>query len=321
MGALVLSTKVSGRPPGVSAPPPVLDYEGSRYRTDFWEGQGRQYEDSAERLALKQLLPAQGVRIAEIGAGFGRLAELYRGYDQVVLFDYSRTLLHEAAELWGEDSRFVFVAGNVYELPLATGALDAVVMVRVMHHLADVGRALAQIRRTMHRESVAVLEYANKRNLKALARWATRSQNWSPMDAEPVEFVELNFDFHPAWMWSRFEEARLRVDRQLAVSHFRLPLLKSRLPANMLAKVDSWLFGLGGRYPLAPSVFVRASARGADPRPVTSDLEDLSTLLRCPVCFADGSLLRADADRLECRECESRFGRDAGVWDFKERLE
>ena len=298
-----------------------MDYEGSEYRTDFWEGQGRQYEDAAERLALRELLPAQGVRIAEIGAGFGRLAELYLGYEQIVLFDYSRTLLQDAAERWGHDSRFVFVAGNVYKLPLATAVLDTVVMVRVMHHLTDVNRALTQIRRAMHRDSVAVLEYANKRNLKALARWATRRQDWSPMDTEPVEFVELNFDFHPAWMWSRFDDARLNVQRQLAVSHFRLPLLKSRLPVDMLAKMDSWLFGLGGRYPLAPSVFVQATARDADPPSGSAPvLDDLSELLRCPICYSEGSLEREADDRLACTECESRYGRYSGVWDFKERL-
>jgi len=31
---------------------PVIDYEGSGYRTDFWEGQGREYEDAVERLTL-----------------------------------------------------------------------------------------------------------------------------------------------------------------------------------------------------------------------------------------------------------------------------
>lgn len=317
----VLSTQVSGQTErAATAAPPVIDYEGSRYRTEFWEGQGRQYEDAAERLALNELLPERGARIAEIGAGFGRLADLYLGYEQIVLFDYSRTLLQEAAERWGNDRRFVFVAGNVYALPLATGVLDAVVMVRVMHHLADVGRALAQIRRAMHRDSIAVLEYANKRNLKALARWAARRQDWSPLDTEPVEFVELNFDFHPAWMWSRFEDARLRVQRQLAVSHFRLPLLKNRVPAGALAKVDSWLFELGGRYPLAPSVFVQATARDADPRRIGAvDVDDLATLLRCPVCFSEGSLARVDADLLACDECDSHFARRSGVWDFKER--
>ena len=112
----------SGQPASaLQSAPPVIDYEGSRYRTEFWEGQGRQYEDAAERLALQELLPARGGCIAEIGAGFGRLAELYDGYGRVVLFDYSRSLLREAVQRWGHDPRFVFVAGNVYTLPLASG--------------------------------------------------------------------------------------------------------------------------------------------------------------------------------------------------------
>ena len=53
----------------------ICDYEGSRYRTDFWEGQNREYEDRVERVAMKKLLPPRGERLVEIGAGFGRLAE------------------------------------------------------------------------------------------------------------------------------------------------------------------------------------------------------------------------------------------------------
>jgi len=318
-----LSTRLTARSkPARSVAPPVIDYEGSQYRTDFWEGQGRQYEDAAERLALQQLLPAQGRRIVELGAGFGRLADLYLGYEQIVLFDYSRTLLQEAAAQWGDDPRFVFVAGNLYDLALATGAMDTVVMVRVMHHLADVPRALAQIRRVMHRESAVVLEYANKRNLKALARWALRRQTWSPLDTEPVEFVELNYDFHPAWMWSRLEEAKLHVQRQLAVSHFRAALLKRTVPAHTLAHLDRRLFAVGGRYPLAPSVFVQATAPDADASVLTdSGPADITTLLRCPVCQTDNVLVRHADDQLVCSECETRFARRNGVWDLKEPLD
>lgn len=320
----VLSTQLSGQLSGRSgtardAAPPVIDYEGSGYRTEFWEGQGRQYEDAAERLALRGLIPGRGRRIVELGAGFGRLADLYLGYEQIVLFDYSRSLLQEAVQRWGHDPRFVFVAGNLYDLPLAAGSVDTVVMVRVMHHLADVPRALAQVRRVMHRESVAVLEYANKRNLKALARWALGRQSWSPIDTEPVEFVELNFDFHPAWMWSRFEGARLRVQRQWAVSHFRTGALKRMIPAQTLARVDRLLFDAGGRYPLAPSVFVQAAAPDADPPDLAErGRQDVTALARCPVCQAERSLVRVDDGLVECEKCETRFARRDGVWDFKE---
>lgn len=221
---------------------PVIDYEGSQYKSDFWLGQGRGYEDATERRALKRLLPAHGGRIAEIGAGFGRLADLYAGYEQVILFDYSRTLLQDAVAKWGTDPRIIFVAGNIYQMPLATGVLDSLVMVRVMHHLADVSLALQQLARLLHIHGVAVLEYANKRNLKALLRWTGGRQQWLPLSLEPVEFVKLNFDFHPAWMQERFSDAKLVVKEQFAVSHFRLPLLKRFVSAEQLAQVDEWLF-------------------------------------------------------------------------------
>ncbi|MEX1021321.1 MAG: class I SAM-dependent methyltransferase [Litorilinea sp.] len=366
--------------------PPVMDYEGSRYRTEFWEGQSRQYEDAVERLVLQAMVPdvgpskSSGVRqtqlfvtgldssgaarrpvrrIAEIGAGFGRLADLYLDYDQIILFDYSRTLLRDAVERWGDDPRFIFVAGNVYDLPLATGSLDALVMVRVMHHLVDVPRALSQLRRVLHHDSVAVVEYANKRNLKAYARWLMGRQSWSPMVQTPVEFVKLNFDFHPAWMQRRFEQARFRVMRQVAVSHFRLPLLKRLVPASILAGLDAQLFDLGGKFPLSPSVFVRLlpvdtdavlNAEGVVPgmdaagsgAPAGAAFENMSEdmhenavtqsspidapesvaqLFCCPRCFAEGSFEQTQSDRVVCRVCDAAFGQQAGIWDFKELLQ
>ena len=63
----------------------ICDYEGSTYRTDFWEGQDREYEDLAERIALRKLLPPDGDLLMEVGAGFGRLANLYDGYINVPL--------------------------------------------------------------------------------------------------------------------------------------------------------------------------------------------------------------------------------------------
>jgi SAM-dependent methyltransferase len=263
-------------------------------------------------------MPANGGRLAEIGAGFGRLAALYAGYEQVILFDYSRTLLADAARELGRDRRFVFVAGNIYHLPLASGILDTLVMVRVMHHLADVSAALAQLRRLQHRHSVAVLEYANKRNIKAILRWGLRRQNWSPFDPQPVEFVKLNFDFHPRWMDTQMRHAGFQVRRQLAVSHFRLAQLKQRLPAGRLARIDSALFTLGGTYPLSPSVFLEAATPGAASRPaIGCDEDEVHRLLRCPTCGSE-QLERIEDDRVRCPQCGAAWRRYLGVWDLKE---
>lgn len=297
---------------------PVIDYENSQYKTDFWEGQGRGYEDATERIAIRRLLPAHGVRLVEIGAGFGRLADLYAGYEQVILFDYSRTLLEDAVSRWGNDPRFVFVAGNIYQLPLATGSIDSLMMVRVMHHLANVPQALQQIERVLHKRSVAILEYANKRNIKAVTRWLFRQQSWSPFALTPLEFVALNFDFHPQWMSQQLVEAGLVCKQQFAVSHFRLPLLKQRIGAAHLAQADSLLFHIGGYYPLAPSVFVQAtSSKLRGPKAFGSGKDAIAELFCCPACQAEAFQLVTE-EQLLCRECGAAFAKKNEIWDFKD---
>ena len=55
--------------PGDAPRPDIIDYEGSTYRSDFWEDANRDYEDRVERIALRRLLPGGGRRLLEVGAG------------------------------------------------------------------------------------------------------------------------------------------------------------------------------------------------------------------------------------------------------------
>ena len=203
---------------------PICDYEGSAYRTEFW-GQGREYEDAVERVALRALLPPAGRRLVEIGGGYGRLVSLYSGYDEVVLFDYALSQLRQAQDLWGGAGpggrpRYVYVAADFYRLPFVPGLFDTVTMVRTIHHAADVSAVMRGVAQILAPGGTFVLEFANKRNLKAILRYLARRQEWSPFDREPVEFVKLNFDFHPAWMRERLSQAGLPVQEQRTASHF-----------------------------------------------------------------------------------------------------
>ena len=179
--------------------PPVCDYEGSDYRTRFWENQGREYEDLVERVALQQFLPPTGKTLIEIGAGFGRLADEYAGYKKVVLFDYSRSLLREAQEHLGKNDQFIYVAGNWYNMPFVDGLFETMVQIRTLHHAADAPALFKELARIAQTGGTYILEFANKRNLKAIGRYWLKQQNWSPFTHDPIEFVELNFDFHPQW--------------------------------------------------------------------------------------------------------------------------
>ena len=291
--------------------PQVIDYEGSDYQQRFWEQGGRAYEDLAERIALRKLLTPAGRRLAEFGAAFGRLADLYDGYEQVLLLDYSRSLLRQAQARLGVGGRFIYVAANLYKLPLAAGVVDTAVMVRVMHHLADVPAALAQIRRALAPGGAFVAEYASKRHLKSMARHALRRQDWSPYDPNPYEFVPLNFDFHPAWMTGQLQAAGFRIERELAVSHFRLPLLKRLVPAATLAAMDGAVQQVGALWKLTPSVFVRCVAPGARPASLPAEL------FQCPEC--GGGLVQAE-DTLDCSACGRRWPARDHLYDFKEPL-
>lgn len=293
--------------------PPICDYEGSDYQERFWELGGRVYEDRVEAVALSRLLPDGGDRLLEVGAGAGRHTPRYRGFRQIVLLDYSRTQLEQAKSRLGEGERYLYVAGDVYRLPFAPGLFDAATMIRTLHHMADPLAALRQVRSTMGTGGVFVLEYANKRNLKAVARWILRRQDWNPFGYEPVEFAELNYNFHPVAVCDWMSEAGFDVFRQLTVSHFRLNLLKRVIPLRVLVALDSAFQWTGNWFQWTPSVFLGAEAVGeGEPTPE-------GAFWRCPVC---GSLDIEDAQEgLQCGGCGRVWPVREGIFDFKEPME
>lgn len=294
------------------ARPRICDYEDSNYETDFWVGKDRDYEDTVERIALRRLLPPQGHTLVDIGAGFGRLADLYSGYDRVVLVDYSRSMLRQAQERLGrDDSRYIFVASNVYNLPLADAVADTVVMVRVIHHLTDVASALSELARITRPQGHLILEFANKRNMKAILRYFIRRQDWSPFDEEPIEFVTLNYNFHPRWIERELRRVDLETRERLSVSNLRVASLKRIVPLPFLSGVDRAFQRIGGWWLPGPSVFLKA-------RQVGQVRAEPDGLFRCPGC-GEPKLMQ-DQDCLECTACGSRWAVTHGLYDFKEPI-
>ncbi|MBE2221210.1 MAG: class I SAM-dependent methyltransferase [Anaerolineae bacterium] len=298
----------------MSDTPPVCDYEGSDYRTRFWENQGRDYEDQVERVALRQMMPPSGGTLIEIGAGFGRLADEYVGYERVVLFDYSRSLLREAQSHLGDDPRFIYVAGNWYEMPFVAGLFDTLVQIRTLHHAADVPALFAQLARIARPGGDYILEFANKQNLKAIARFLTKRQDWSPFAPEPVEFVALNFDFHPRWIQARLQEAGFHPGQMRTVSHFRLGPVKDKLPTGLLVSADSMAQRTGNLWQLSPSVFVHNA------NPSWGEAAAIGTFFACPTCGVP--LGDVDNGRLRCQTptCKRQWSFTDGLYDFKEPL-
>lgn len=289
--------------------PRICDYEGSPYRTVFWEQADRGYEDAAERLALRALLPRSGERIVEIGAGFGRLVGEYAGYRQIILLDYAHSMLEDARARLGDG--YTYVCADLYRLPFATHALDTVVQVRVLHHVEHVPAAFGEVARILRGGGVYVLEFANKRNLKSIARYYAGGQADNPFVREPREVVALNWNFHPDYIEAALRGAGLAVLRRRAVSHFRVPALKRWVPADTLARVDGVIGDRLGGVAMAPSQFVQALRTAGAPRP--------AGLWRCPKCGTEP--LAAEADAVPCPACGTRWPIVNGIHVFRENVD
>ncbi len=288
--------------------PPVCNYEGSDYQTSFWEKGGRAYEDGCEAVALKRLLPPSGSHLLELGAGAGRNTPRYGGYRKVTLLDYSRTQLEQAKARLGSSVRYRYVAADIYRLPFVDGLFDGATMIRTLHHMMDAPLALAQVRRVLQPSSNFILEYANKRNIKSILRYWLRKQAWSPFTREQVEYLPLNFDFHPATVRSWMADAGFRIQRTLTVSHLRLGLLKRTLPTGLLVALDS-LFSLTGNcWQLTPSVFLKAQANEK------GKLAPEGAFFACPACSTP---LEDTPPLLRCTNCGADFPVIDGIYDMR----
>lgn len=291
--------------------PPVCDYEGSDYQERFWEQGGRAYEDGAEAVALRRLLPSGGRLLLEVGAGAGRNTPRYTGYERIVLMDYSSTQLAQAQARLGQSEKYIYVAADVYRLPFVDGLFDGATMIRVLHHMAEPEKALAQVRSALQPGAVFILEYANKLNLKAILRYLLRKQTWSPFSEEPVEFMALNFDFHPRAVRRYLRNAGFSVGRILTVSHFRIGILKRLVPTRLLVWLDSLASLTGPLWQFSPSVFVRAEAVGSTAKAATG------AFFKCPACGT--ALPEAKGGVLACGNGH-RWGVKDGIYNFKEML-
>lgn len=295
--------------------PPVCNYEGSDYQQSFWEQGGRAYEDRAEAIALKRMLPKSGKLMLEVGAGAGRNTPRYAGFERIVVMDYSTTQLAQAQERLGRSDKYIYIAADVYRLPFRNGLFDAATMIRVLHHMADAPKALAQIQAALQPGATFILEFANKLNLKAILRYWLGKQSWSPFTLEPVEFVKLNFDFHPNAIRNWLGGLGFAIEKTLTVSHFRLGLLKRLIPANILAAIDGLFQPTGALFQFTPSVFVKAVLPGEPNADVPLSVLDL---LKCPDCNSGN--LKENADHVACPSCGAKWSVRDGIYDFREKL-
>jgi ubiquinone/menaquinone biosynthesis C-methylase UbiE len=250
--------------PEETASRPLATYEDLGYRDVFWAS--RAYEDACDRVALRALLAAGAGpagrtephgRLVEVGAGFGRLANEYGAFAEVVLVDASEVHVRAAREQLATDRRIEVRLGDALALPAEDGAFDVAVMVRVLHHFSDPEPVVRELARVVRPGGYLVLEYANKRNLKSIARRVLRRQGWSPFEPGSVEYRPFHHDHAPSSVRRALRRTGFTIERTRAVSLFRLPFVTRHL-SPLLVQAEAVLQEpIGGLTP-GPSVFVLA---------------------------------------------------------------
>ena len=145
--------------------------------------------------------------------------------------------------------------------------------------------------------------------------WAGRTGRRSIR--QPVEFVKLNYDFHPDWMEAQMRAVGLPVRRRWPCRISGWPNSSSGCQRNNWRRSIAQLFALGGAYPVSPSVFVQAGAPGAAP----ARIEHCAGGSTSSVPLSAVWLRRVGAGRrraIALSEMRCRVVRQEGVWDLKE---
>jgi hypothetical protein len=144
-----------------------------------------------------------------------------------------------------------------------------------------------------------------------MLRYALKRQAWNPYDLAPVEFVELNFDFHPDYIEQELKTAGFATQSRVPVSFFRLNVLKERVPTNLLVGLDGVMQRSGLLY--SPSVFAKNVAEGE-----TANNLSAETIFVCP---DTGGELKREGDVLTSQANGLRWAIRDGIYDFKAPLD
>lgn len=107
--------------------------------------------------------------------------------------------------------------------------------------------------------------------------------------------------------------AGFATQRRLAVSYFRLGVLKRLVPTSVLVTLDKWLQPTGEMAAYAPSMFTKNHAVGSSP---AHNFD--GPLFKCPACGITD--LAHQEDRLTCGGCGTQWAIRDGIYDFREPL-
>jgi len=298
-----------------------FDYDYEKYWKD--SNINRSYEDQAERIALKKLLPKKGGWFCDLGAGFGRLFDCYRDrFENIILADYSIENLKKAQkqiqQLSNEtmkQSSIHFIALNAYNLPFKDNSLDYLMSVRMLHHIEDVPKVLEEISRTIKPEGKLILEYANKKHGFEILKALLGRSKMKPFSLEPTERGSGPFyNFHPQYISSKVQSSKLKVQKTLSVSNFRHKIFKKIFGTRLMILLEKVFQTLLSPIKFGPSIFLLAEKKASGQELQATSCK-LQTILCCPKC--KNNKLEFFEKNVKCQKCDSVYKIIDNIYDFR----
>jgi len=228
----------------------------------YWEG--REYENTSDRLAVTKLLRLvpKGGEIVDIGGGFGRLIPAYqKHFSKLTLVDSSEKMLSQAKKMFGQNN-LTLVRAFAEKLPFTDKSFDAALMVRTYHHLADNQKAINEVGRIVKPGGYFILEFANKLHFK------TRLKSFLKLDfnrlnsLEPITVGKTGSDkipflnHHPEAVKGILKNSGFILKKVISVSNFRSPFLKRHLPLSFLLATEKAAQNMPFNLYTGPSIFI-----------------------------------------------------------------
>ncbi len=238
----------------------VADYNGYDYKKIFWEDTDRKYEDMADRMAIRRLLPQQMDTFVDIAGGYGRLADEYLSRAKsATLFDYSKTELAQAREMYGD--KIKTQPGDIYDLPFKDDSFDALMMIRATHHFKEMQKVSDELYRILKPGGIAVIEVANKKTLPKMVRYWTKKSEINPFSRDVAHLKDLNSDgfynYHPKYIEEVFQKSGFKIKKVLSVSNFRSAKLKNIFGTKNLVRMEKVAQKVLAPIRFAPSIYYK----------------------------------------------------------------
>ncbi len=219
-------------------------YDGYNY-LDFWIG--RQYEDSADKMAVSRLLsliPGTVGRLIDVGSGIGRMVPLYdKKCKECVLLDSSVKQLKEAQRLISPSCEVSTVIGSGDAIPFPDSSFNAALCVRMFHHIADPAKVIKEINRVLETDGYFILEIPNKLHFKNLILSLFKRKHKNIFSEMTIDHSKSDDDIdflnhNPKTISKVLESNGFKILETLSVSNFRSPFLKDVIPTTVLVYLE-----------------------------------------------------------------------------------